>query len=599
MKQHCQTAAENLAPGSCESNGAAPASADEFNWPDWSAKLGRLNAPREDGAHLIEPPLDLAGVMVAANRRAICGADYDIQGRSICQVSSEARKQLLAAAEKYTRSYRNVTLPAEPKSIFLAGHQPEMFHPGVWYKNFVLARLARDHHAVAVNLQIDSDAMKSSSLRVPAGSLDEPDIEAVPFDRAVANAPFEQRTILDHALFESFGNRAAAFLQSLVPDPLLKKYWPLAVARSRETNHIGASLSQARHQLEAKWGVQSLEIPQSLVCDLPAFRWFIAHLLSHLPRLWEIYNTALLEYRRQHKVRSSAHPVPELAAEADWLEAPLWIWTTDDPRRRRLFVRQRDDELILSDRGSTEATLTISPEGDATAAVEQLAALSASGIHIRTRALITTLAARVLLGDLFVHGIGGAKYDQLTDRIISRFFGIDPPGYVVVSGTLRLPITPDRSAVKDERVLRRCIRELEFHPERFLSEPSPTGRRQGEGAVKTSCSGTLTPTLSPGSRELDGKAIAEWIAEKRRWIATQPTPENSRERCHAIRRANEALQPAVAPLREAWSAQTIKNQRDERTKAIFASREYGFVLFPEVTLTNFLLPILENSADAG
>ena len=26
--------------------------------------------------------------------------------------------------------------------LFLAGHQPQMFHPGVWYKNFALGELA-------------------------------------------------------------------------------------------------------------------------------------------------------------------------------------------------------------------------------------------------------------------------------------------------------------------------------------------------------------------------------------------------------------------------------------------------------------------------
>ena len=32
-----------------------------------------------------------------------------------------------------------------------------------------------------------------------------------------------------------------------------------------------------------------------------------------------------------------------------------------------------------------------------------------------------------VLSDLFIHGIGGAKYDELTDEIIRRFFGIEPP----------------------------------------------------------------------------------------------------------------------------------------------------------------------------
>ena len=46
--------------------------------------------------------------------------------------------------------------------------------------------------------------------------------------------------------------------------------------------------------------------------------------------------------------------------------------------------------------------------------------------------------ARLVLSDLFLHGIGGAKYDQLTDLIIARFFGLQPPGFVTLSATVLL-----------------------------------------------------------------------------------------------------------------------------------------------------------------
>ena len=503
--------------------------------------------------------------MMSANQGSIARADYDVQGRSLARLAGEAREQLLAEALRYTRSYRDVVVPACPAHVILAGHQPEMFHPGVWLKNFVIARLAKEHQAVAVNLQIDSDAMKSASLRVPGGSVDQPRLENMPFDRAAAEMPFEQRTILDRACFNSFGERASKHLQSLVPEPFLAKFWPLAVARAQETNHVGALLAQARHQCEAAWGLQTLEMPQSRVCDLPALRWFMAHLLAQLPRFWETYNSALLEYRREHKVRSAAHPVPALDSAGEWLEAPLWIWTESDPRRRQLFVRQQDDELTLSDREKFEAALPLTPDGDATAAVEHLAALSATGVRLRTRALITTMAARLLLGDLFVHGIGGAKYDQLTDRIIERFFGVSPPGYLVASGTLRLPISHSKNGFDEVHEIRQRIRELEYHPERFLEKHDDV-------------------------RIAADQDIAAWIAEKHRWLAAVPTPANARQRSRAIHQANAALQPAVASLRELWTAQAAGLADRQRAQALLISREYAFTLFPEMDLTNFLLP---------
>ena len=49
--------------------------------------------------------------------------------------------------------------------------------------------------------------------------------------------------------------------------------------------------------------------------------------------------------------------------------------------------------------------------------------------NLRPRALTLTLFARLCLGDFFIHGIGGGKYDEVTDAIIRDYFGVEPPAY--------------------------------------------------------------------------------------------------------------------------------------------------------------------------
>ena len=39
------------------------------------------------------------------------------------------------------------------------------------------------------------------------------------------------------------------------------------------------------------------------------------------------------------------------------------------------------------------------------------------GWELRPRALTLTIWARLLIADLFVHGIGGAKYDRISDTM--------------------------------------------------------------------------------------------------------------------------------------------------------------------------------------
>ena len=534
----------------------------------------RFRAPREDRTALVDPPFERVRDLVEANRRLRQGYDYDLHGRSLAEVSRQARGELLAEARRWTGQYRDTDCgqldPSAP--IFLAGHQPQLFHPGVWFKNFVLGQLARLHGATAVNLLIDSDTLKAPELRVPGGSVGQPQVVPIPIDHSGPIVPYEERRILSREAFASFGRRAAEQIAPLIADPLLTRYWPLAVERMGQNDNLGACLAQSRHQLEGRWGLNTLEIPQSRVCATPAHGWFVAHLLAELPRLRTIYNEVVEQYRRIHRIRSRAHPVPCLAREGDWLEAPFWVWTSGDPQRRRLFVRPARGQILLSDRRGLEIQLPLPVDGDASRAVERLAELDHQGVKLRCRALMTTLWARLVLGDLFVHGIGGAKYDQLTDTLVARFFRLAPPAFLVVSATLHLPVKRRRATIEDLRTIDRGLRELTYHPECLIN---------GLG----------------GLDDRHGPEAARLIDAKREWIRTPSTPENARARFEEIRRINEALQRYVAPLRARLSAQRRQAARAVEAEAVLSGREYGFCLFPEKTLRDFFASLLPKSVE--
>ncbi|MEI8371494.1 MAG: hypothetical protein WCJ35_01535 [Planctomycetota bacterium] len=538
--------------------------------------------PRENRAMLVVPPMEEAGILAAENALLRRTTNYSLQGRSLTELSRQARAELLVAARTWTAAYREIDMPSldSERLIFLAGHQPELFHPGVWFKNFALGALARQHGAAAVNLVIDSDTMKSTALPTPGGSLDDPRRESVLFDRPDGRLPFEERGILDANGFASFGRRVAQRIAPLVPDPLIQRFWPMVLERARHVDRLGYCLAQARHQLEGQWGLQTLELPQSVVCDSEPFHWFIVHLIANLDRFRDCYNQAVQEYRRAHRIRNAVHPVPDLIAEGSWLEAPLWIWTAEQPQRRRVFVCRRGREFLVSDRAGQELRLTLTVDGDATDAVGRLVAWSRRGTKIRSRALITTLWARLALSDLFMHGIGGAKYDRVTDRLIETFFGLAPPSIMVLSATLHLPIcgagvSPapqgcnySHSVLKTGRIeylrnIRHALRALSYHPETYLH-----ANQLLEGA---------TP---PGARAL--------IDEKRRWIGMAVTPENAYLRWNSLRRINNELQPWVAQRRQQLLKLQSQTQQELRHEKVLCSREYGFCLYPESYLKDFL-----------
>ncbi len=181
----------------------------------------------------------------------------------------------------------------------------------------------------------------------------------------------------------------------------------------------------------------------------------------------------MAEYRAVYGIRSKNHPVSALSVQGDWLEAPFWVWRQGQPRRRPLLVRQGPREMLLRIAGEDDPLieLPLSPEREACFAVERLRELASRSIRLRTRALTTTMFCRYLLGDLFIHGIGGAKYDELGDSIARRFFGIEPPDFLTLSLTAWLGL-PDRTATSTElAIVLRSLRELDYNPDRHLSEP--------------------------------------------------------------------------------------------------------------------------------
>jgi hypothetical protein len=251
-----------------------------------------------------------------------------------------------------------------------------------------------------------------------------------------------------------------------------------------------------------------------------------------------------------------------LAGEGEWREAPLWVWSSQAPARRRLFARRVNQrEIELTDRAGWKLRLPLDESGAADAAVERLLQLESERVKLRTRALTTTLYARLFLGDLFLHGIGGAKYDELTDVLIRRFFGLTPPGFYAVTATVLLPVRRPEVSQEDVRRIDQHLRELRFHPEQHL----------------------------------DGSALeaAPLVEAKRRWLASAPPRGAGHERRLGIEQANAALQPLVEHERQRLHAERKRLLEQLRRARLLGSREFSFCLFPRDDLPQRLHRLLE------
>jgi hypothetical protein len=160
----------------------------------------------------------------------------------------------------------------------------------------------------------------------------------------------------------------------------------------------------------------------------------------------------------------------------------------------------------------------------------------------------------LVLGDLFIHGIGGSKYDQLTDLLIQRFFHVNPPAFLTVSATFRLPIDRPNVSAEDLRHVDGLLRDLWYHPERHLDNDS----------VRT----------DPERR------VNELVSEKRNWISQPAPPGGRRARHREIERLNHQLRKRVQGQRDRLIQERHCLNGLLRNDSILSSREYAFCLFP-------------------
>jgi len=378
----------------------------------------------------------------------------------------------------------------------------------------------------------------------------------------VGEVPFEEREVADETLFTGFAEHVAQAMRDWDFTPLLGKYWAEVRRQAQHTRLLGERLARARRTLERSWGCHNLEVPVSRLCRTEPFAWFACHLLSELPRFHAVYNEVVRDYRRRHRLKSQNHPVPDLATEGDWLETPFWAWRAGQARRGRLLARIRAGKIELRVGAENLPALTLH------AAPNLWMDLETQGFKVRSRALTNTLYARLFVADLFIHGIGGGRYDELTDQIIRRFYGLEPPRFLVLSATRLLPLPAYPIQPSEVRRLERLARDLECNPQRYLSSaPSP---------------------------------IQELVAEKQTWITLEPkNGQDRRRRFEALRTLTRQLRPHLADRLRDTRHQFVENDRRLQANAILRRRDYAFCLFPEESLRPFVTQFSSGSFRAS
>lgn len=408
--------------------------------------FSQLNTPPNHGDVLVAPSPPQMAAAARANHRALGRANVRLLDSTLAACRRQTRQSLVGSDEGI---------------VIVTGHQPAFIHPGVWAKHVVAMRLARALDGVAVNLVVDSDAAATTTLEAPGVSENGLHLRHIAFADVRSGLPYElfaRQSDNEIADFEQGVREAlgAGYETSMMP-----AFFRGVQGAKGDADWVDQSVA-GRRAVEAALKVEVIERRVSEVWCSP----LLLEMIVHAEAFAASYNRALSRYRQANRIRGAQRPIPDLHIDNERCETALWAYRPGEARRR-LFVRQRKGECRMwADDVEIGA-----------ARIDQLARCGGletllsdcRGWRLRPRALSLTLWARLLLADLFIHGIGGAKYDRITDMIIEDYFGIAPPAMACVSATLHMDL-PDPEVSEDTlRGLRHAARDLVYNPQRNLT----------------------------------------------------------------------------------------------------------------------------------
>jgi len=440
--------------------------------PDQAAGEIDYTIPDQSGNVLIVPPLEEVGPLLDDARRE------DWSGPEILDVPLAEFRRLARARAFDLAARMSERLSSGPPSagaafttrpLVVMGHQPLFFHPGVWFKYFLLNRIAVDHETVGLHVIVDTDApgplaadvpaMRERLVRVTETLIDPP-----------AGIPLEALPVPDAGTWEAFAGRLRAHLGTLPSRDALDQWNAFAAgaeAARPTTRSAGEFLARLRREDEARAEAPCyMEVPMSALADSPEFRSFALHLLARPDELVSAYNGSLEDYRRAKRLRSAANPFPNLATSGGRFETPFWV--VRGGRRTDLFVTRGGGTLLLATDTGPLAEVPAGPSG--------VTALADAGIALRPKAMALTLFVRLCMADLFIHGVGGGRYDRVTDAIALRLFGRRPAAYVVATATLHLPAAAASGGGVERPTVERRLMDLRHNPDRHLESLSEEQR---------------------------------------------------------------------------------------------------------------------------
>jgi hypothetical protein len=490
-----------------------------------ASRYANWKAPSQDGHLLVWPEPSELLRQTDANAKRLASEDaVTVQGIPVSKLRSNIRTWL-----GHTDSSR---------PLVATGHQTELYHPGVWVKDAVINAIANRAGGDAYHFAVDTDQPKHLNVRWPGTTIpitDDPAISSADWSGLLASPTPAHLKTIENELRTGQANWKF--------EPMLEPVLTSLRQSAMESIGLSAAITNAQHELDWQLGLRHRAMLVSPMLASQTYLIFVHHVLSRAVEFASDYNQSLAEYRTEAGISSNMRPMPDLHVTDDTVEVPFWLDYLETGIRKRAEVRKSGGLWCLV---ADHSEFPLRPDAAGEAVADEFGRwLREHQLRLSPRALTLTTFLRLLVVDQFIHGIGGGRYDQVTDRLLARHFKIEPPHFAVATGTLFFP-----GAVGRSRVCMPCVQQ--------------EGHRLKHGLL--------------GDRKLE---ILDQI---------NSLPRRSVQRSLAFHRMHGALSAAAAdhPALKEWSARLEMTIQMDREETVLFDRELFYAMQSRDRLTGMI-----------
>jgi len=292
--------------------------------------------------------------------------------------------------------------------LIATGHQPWLWHPGILAKDLAANTAARRFNAEPIHLVVDQDSLDEIMIEVPIMKGRNLSAERVVLVSCQPTVPLCCQPPADAG---TMYKRLMRFIQRhKAPIPVDLEPLINALEGLPECRTLAEQMTAVVSRLWRPFLPDMPVIFSSELAGLQGFANLVDQMRADPQHCATCYNQAVATWPNAG--------IAPLLTDPERVELPLWALNWQRARRR-----------VFAD----------VTHGAAPLRMEDGSSLDHNCETLAPRALLLTALFRADYCDLFIHGIGGTVYDQLTDQWIDNWLGRTLAPKTLVSADLHLP----------------------------------------------------------------------------------------------------------------------------------------------------------------